>query len=326
MAIRRKKSASYTYDDLLCRASLTDDGTIPRTPPLQESPDVIPSGKTEIPDPGTYFDQNYDQNVAKPVVAEQQNLIYVRGKNLGELPQNGDVYVYWAPYELRNDPAVWKNNKLLTTGGHGSVPVVDVQPDAVAAATTPFAWTPDAALAGQAVTILGVLSTNEHPDPVPSLKPPFDFDFWITRKGGIGAWKTTVEQPPAPPKTALTDAAFALANAAGAVTFTLRASGMPVGSIVAFRSSEPDRQGNPIKAGPTRITVDPFVVSVDADVDANFQTRIAFEVTLPQGQRPATGNALSMSASQIPPGGGTAPRPVLLAQYETQIKAPVNAP
>jgi hypothetical protein len=324
MKIRRKKE-SAPYEDLLCRCSLADTGEIPRTPPLEESPDVIPSGAVAVEDPKTYFTGNYEQKVSKPVIAGQQNLIYVRGKNLGELDQNGDVYVYWAPQDQRNDPSVWQRNQLVTSDGHESFPVNAVPPDAVLVATSPFVWTPDPGLADKQVALLGVLATNEHPNPIPSLRPPFDFDAWIARRGGIGTLETKVEPAPVAAKTFYTNARFAMTNLAGVVTFTLRTSNVPVGSTVSFQSSKPDKDGNPIAAGPTRVTINPFVFTVDAPVDANFDTRVTFELTLPGGQLPTLDNYVSLAASQLPQATGSGPvKPVLLAQYNTQIKAPIS--
>lgn len=316
----RKKNASYVYDDLLCRASLSDTGEIPRTPPLEESPDVIPVGSTKVEDPHTYFTGNYNENVAEPVVAEEQNFIYVRGKNLSELATNGDIYLYWAPQDQRNEPAVWQGHQLLTADGHGTVLLPNVEPDAVAVGETPFSWIPDSAMGGREVAIMAVLATNEHPNPVPSLKPPFNFDAWIARKGGIGTWKTLVKEAPPKPKTVITNAQFALKNTEGMVTFALRTSNMPIGSIVSFRSSKPDKDGNPIESGPTKVTVNPFVFTIDANVEANFNTRIEFDLTLPTGQKPTADNYVGVGASQIPQGSS---KPILLAQYNTQIKAPI---
>src|SRR6185369_12101294 len=150
----RRKAVQYPYEDLLCRCSLADTGEIPRTPPLEESPDVIPSGTTAVDDPRVYFTGNYDQNVAKPVVADQQNLIYVRGRNKSDIDQSGDVYVYWAPQDQRNDPSVWQRNQLLTIEGHGFFPVVAVPPEEILVATSPFVFTPDAGLADQNIAII----------------------------------------------------------------------------------------------------------------------------------------------------------------------------
>lgn len=318
------KQASI-YDDLLCRCSLEDAGGLPRTPPLEDSPDVIPVGEQPVADPQGHFTITYPENVAAPVVAELQNLIYVRGKNLAEVPQSGEIFVYWAPQDQRNDPAVWKQNHLLTSEGHGSFHVTAVDPEAIVVATTPFTFLPDASLAGRNVILLGVFATNEHPNPIPSLRRPFDFDTWIAKKGGIGAFVTEIQPPPAQPKAFCTNALFALTNREGIVSFSLRASNLPTGSEVSFHSSQPDIDGNPIVGGPVKVNNNPFVFTVDARVEANFNTRIHFELTLPRGQKPTADNYVGMSASQLPETVGTGPvKPVLLAQYNVQIKSPIS--
>jgi len=322
MSTRRRNVVAYPYDGILCRASLADTGEIPRTPPVEESPDTIPYGTRAVENPRLFFTENYDQNVAKPVVAEQQNLIYVRGRNAGELAQNGTVYVYWAPQEQRNDPSVWQRNQLLTVDGHGQFPLTDVPAGEIAVATTPFTWTPDASLGGTNAAILAVIATNEHPNPIPFLKPPFDFDAWVARQGGVGTLQTVVEKAPELPKTLFTNVRFTLTNTEGVVSFILRTNNMPLGSVVSFRSTQPDINGDPIEAAPLTVTVNPFVLLVDAQVPANFETRMIFDLTLPAEQLPTADNSISISASQM--SGGTPPKPILLAQTNTQIKVPIS--
>ena len=298
---------SIDYDSILVRTSLDDHGVLPRSAPLEESPDVIPVGTTPVADPVTYFTETYEQNVSKPVVATQKNLVYVRGKNLGQEPQTGQVYLYWARQADLDNPNKWKGNQLLTVKGHGSVTVPDVPPGGIAVATDPFQWAPAAELEGTNVALLGVIATNEHPNPVPGLKSPIAFKRWLLIKL-IRLSKT---------------GNYALDNVAGVVSFTLRAVKLPVGSIVSFKCSEPDSEGKPIEMKPQTINNDPYVFLVDATVKANYTSELRFDLFLPAGVKAVADNTLSVSAVQTPPSSAGPPKPVLLAQYQTQIKAPI---
>jgi hypothetical protein len=321
-----KSKESIQYDSILVRASLEDTGAIPREPPLKSSPDVIPSGAAPVLDPKTYFTETYDQNVGKDAVAGQNNYLYVRGKNLGADVQSAEVFVYWAKTDDLSNPDVWKGNQLLTEGGHGSAAMNGVDPDAVGVADQAFVWNPDASLGNVPVTLIGVASTNDDPNPIPSLRTPLDFDRFIARKGGIGACDLTVRPPAKPTETMVVNGNFALANAKGTVSFTLRATKVPIGSKVAFKAAKATPGGKPIELVETAINTDPAVFVVDASLDAGYSSTIEFRISLPKGKLAAADNSLSLSASQIPPSstGGPA-KPVILAQYSGSIKTPVSA-
>lgn len=306
------------YDDLLCRASLADTGTVPRTPPLEESPDVIPVGSSGVDDPAVYFTETYDQNVAKPVVADENNLIYVRGRNLGEAAQNGDVYVYWARAEELNDPSRWKGNQLLTEDGHGSFRVTDVEPQAVAVATTPFTWTPDASLADTDVVLLGVLSTNDHPNPVPALRSPLDFKRWISRRGGVGALRTTVIAKPKPETKVTLTGELKFAEG-GLADLLITATDIPAGTYVSLKLSTPV-EGKIISIDPTKITQNPQTVGIQAQLPANYTAQMESKVALPPDGVPGPNNSVSVRAQYTPPPEGGGPvKPVLLARYSVKF-------
>jgi hypothetical protein len=314
---------SLEYNGILVRTSLDDHGVIPRTAPLEASPDVIPVGTKPVADPVIYFTETYDQNVSKPVVSGTVNYVYVRGKNLDAIPQTGEVYLYWARQADLDNPNKWKQNQLLTAGGRGSVTVPDVPAGGIAVATDPFAWTPTPELAGTSVALLGVIATNEHPNPIPGLKSPIVFKRWIASNGEVGALETPVGPPPKPVATFSTTGHYALSNVAGEVSFTLRAVKLPPGGTVSFKCSEPDINGNPIEMPPQAINNDPFVWVVKATVKANFTTELKFDLFLQVGTKAAADNTLSVSATQTPPPTGGPVKPVLFADYLTQIKFPI---
>src|SRR4029079_17224799 len=85
--------------------------------PVGAPPGVSPKGGQPVADPTTYFTDTYDNNVAKPVVVNLNNFIYIRGKNLSDTDQAGVAYVYWARVADLDRPSRWKNNALLTSMG-----------------------------------------------------------------------------------------------------------------------------------------------------------------------------------------------------------------
>lgn len=320
MASKKKAEAISQYDDLLCRCSLTDTGTIPRTPPLEASPDVIPSGSTPVADPALHFKETYEKNVAQPVVGEQENLIYVRGKNLAEYAQNGDVYVYWARKADLNKPSTWKNNQLMTTDGKGSFPLLDVEPEAIAVATTPFTWTPGATLDNQDVVLIGVLATNDHPNPVPSLRSTVDFNVWVSKRGGVGAFTTKVHPKPKPQTKVTLNGDFKFAEG-GIADVLITATEVPVGTYVSLELTTPV-DGNIIKIPPTEIKQSPQTIGVQANFPPNYSSQIVTKIAVTPGAVPGANNSVLVRAQYTPPSTEGGPvKPVVLARYSIHFDA-----
>jgi len=316
MVKNAETEAAYQYDDLLCRCSLSDTGTIPRTAPFRESPDVIPVGTKPIDDPQTYFSGNYDQNVAQTVYTEEANLIYVRGRNLKELPQNGDIYVYWARQSDIDHPSRWKGNQLMTVDGHGSVRVTDVAPQAIVAGATAFTWTPDASFEEASVVLIGVLATNDHPNPVPDLNPIllWSFDSWVAKKGGVGAFQTTVKAKPKPKSTVKLKGDMKFAEG-GLGDVLITAADMPLGSIVSLTLSTPV-DGKTVSIPPTKITANPQTFGTQATFPAGYTASIDSTITVIG--IPGLNNSVSARFQYTPPppaGTGGPVRPVVIARY-----------
>jgi hypothetical protein len=329
-----------SYQGILVRVSLADDGTTPREPPLQESPDVSPQGDTQVTNPGTFFTGNYGQNVAKAVVATQANYVYVRGKNLGEFAQAGRAYLYWAKEEDLDSPVRWRNNGLLTGNSQDSVAIPELEHEAIGVTATPFIWSPLSSAVGQVYVLIGVIATDEESNPVPGLGDRINFDRWISSKPGVGALRFTVQAPPKPRETFSTTAPFVLANNEGEVEFWLYTEGIPVGSEVSFDAVKPDKDGNPISIPPSRVTGSPFRTGTFANLDAGYSSAVTFRLYL-QGNV-AVKNLVKAYAAQVqeaneaagkeavpadhrhPDSRGAAnkegePRPVLLASAQTSI-------
>ena len=70
-----------TYDGLLMRDNLADNGVVPSPGYPYHSPDIISHSQVEKPD--TFFKANYDSNPNEAIeLGSRTNRIYVRTKNL----------------------------------------------------------------------------------------------------------------------------------------------------------------------------------------------------------------------------------------------------
>lgn len=331
--------ASDTYNGILVRASLQDTGSLPRTPPLRESPDVSPQGSVLIGDPVKYFTDTYDQNVGKPVLQNQTNFVYIRGKNIGVTPQAGVAYLYWARESDINTPSRWKNNQLLTTGGDDKLALAEASPGDIVIGDVPFVWEPPSDTSAKNYELIGVIATNDHPNPVPGLRDVgFKFDTWVTNQGGVGTLQTTVQPPPKPSATVSTTGLYDLKNKAGDVSFFIKTTGIPIGSQVSFKAAKPDAGGGSIDIPLTTVNQDVFKTGTEVTLDADYSSPITFNLFLKSGTLPAAGNTVTLYVGIYEEALGKAekgehrvyaeesgtPKFVILAQYTTTINVPVQ--
>ncbi|MDY7093684.1 MAG: hypothetical protein SX243_12000 [Acidobacteriota bacterium] len=336
-------TAMIRYDGILVRASLEDTGELPRSGPLQESPDVSPQGKTVVEDPQTYFRDTYEENVGKPVVAGEPNLVYLRGKNTGDFAQGGTAFLYWASEADLGSPARWKNNRVFTADGSDRVTLGRTLPGEVVVGEVPFVYSPPANDAGANIALLGVVATNEHPNPVPGLGNSIDFDRWVSRQGGVGVLQATLQPPPKQEPTFTTKAQFDLGNTEGEVSFFIKTAGIPLGWKVSFEAEKPAPDGYKIELPLSTINADPFTQGTFANLDANYNSPITFNLFAGEGL-PAKENYVTVYAGQYeevagaqksdhprvfaaegdaPQVGAADPgRFVIQAQYTTKINVP----
>lgn len=331
--------ATTEFSGILVRASLQDTGTLPRSEPLQDSPDVSPQGGSAVADPQTLFTNTYDQNIAKPVVMGEVSHIYIRGKNLSTEDGQGVAYMYWARESDINVPTRWKTNQLLTTKGGDSIDLAPVAAGEITVGEPAFLWDPPADAASKSFALIGVISTNAHPNPVPGLRDRyFKFDEWVAGQGGVGTLKTTVQPPPKPKATVSTTGQYDLKNKAGDVYFYIKTTGIPVGSQVSFKAEKPDNTGSPIDLPWTTVNADPFRTGTIVPLDANWSSPITFNLILATGALPAATNSVTVYVGQYEEtlgkaakgearvyGDGDGPAKfVILGQYTTTINVPVQ--
>lgn len=128
---------------LLIRDNLQDTGDVPSRGGTYSSPDLIVH--EQVADPQTFFKDTYHQDVNQPMnIRSSVNLIYVRVKNLSDTPKIAFVHMYASNVSLFLNPAVWKNQKLLTAEGEDFVQTGLIRPGEVGVTLKPFVFNAEA--------------------------------------------------------------------------------------------------------------------------------------------------------------------------------------
>jgi hypothetical protein len=168
------------WNDLLLRLNLSDNGTYPNRPGSPcESPDIIPYGVEPIADWQTFFAGNYSSDVGKNPFVDQDNFIYGRAKNLSGIPATGDYSCYWSPASVLMWPRQWSGNIMQTNQGANYATFPLAQPGEIAVCSEPLKWNPRPIGPNDHYCLVGRVSTESHPNPIPDVTRLPDFAQYI---------------------------------------------------------------------------------------------------------------------------------------------------
>jgi hypothetical protein len=167
----------------LLRDFLSDDGKAEHHR-YCESPDLI--CHSQVSDPQNFFTGNYACDVTQAVNTNSRtNALYVRGKNMTDLPISGRIQVYRACLSLFMTPSLWKDNKLYTAPLDDE-PAIDyvsfsAAPGGIAVGETPFVI--DGTQGN--FCLVGIASDNAGPVIPPDFPSYAAFTQWVTSNPGV---------------------------------------------------------------------------------------------------------------------------------------------
>lgn len=285
------------YTDLFLRANLQDTGSIPATGTPSSSPDIIPYGTAPVNDPGKFFSDNYGSDVGQNLLANAQNYIYVRSKNLGTVAEAGTVSLYYAKASLLLYPSLWQNNILQTSNGLTAVPISAPKANGIAVTTNPFTWQPQM-ISGDHYCMIGQIVTPNNPNPIPPTGGIQDFAAWITNNRGMG-WRNVAIVDNGSP-TFVQSVQYDQGNLSGAMSVLITCTNVPVGASVAFSAGTPGPVPL-VNLPPTQVTnAGSFVVGVSTNIPANWSSELTYSYW-GNGTTPLPGWSIAMSVIYIVP-------------------------
>lgn len=262
------------YDDLFLRGNLSDNGEIPKPGTQFQSPDVIPYGPGPVVDPRTTFANNYNQYVAKPLQINAQNYLYLRAKNFKDGPQEGTASIYYAPANIILFPSVWRENILSTSDGRTGTPVRAAMYGDIAITTDPLTWIPQVPPPETHYSLIGLVATPEHPNPIPNINSIDDLAIWLAKNGGIGMMN--VQSVTAGSPTFTSTVPYQQGDRAYRVAIMIECVNVPMGSWVGFSAGTPTGD-MPIFLPKTEVTSEPnFQAGITTNVPENYATHIAY--------------------------------------------------
>lgn len=268
-----------TYNDLYFRTNLQANGTVPQPLPASASPDIIPYGTLPVADPTTFFSGNYNQDVGKDVLLNEQNFIYARMMNLSGAAADGSVSLYYSPASLLLWPSVWMTNQLKTSDGSTSVPV-SAASQGIAVTNNPFTWTPSAPNPGDHYCLISQVITSAHPNILPPNPPLTSMDQlanFVCSNPQIG-WRNvqTITDPNAPLWQQTVN--YTQGATTCQVYIFLQCTGVTPGMSVGFECATPGPTPM-ISMPPTVITTNQTqTLGIYTTVPANFSSNITYSL------------------------------------------------
>lgn len=263
------------YNKILVRSSLTDDGTLPRTGVLSNSPDVIAYGVNKAADPVVFFIENYDTNPSTELKATEKNYIYMRGKDIVAGLVKGDMYVYFAKDADLNTPKKWVNNLLKTSTGKHFNSVVGQAEGSVLVGAEAYEWTPPDP-GSDTYSLIGIVVAS---GTVPSFTGVKDFEDFVANNNNVGWNKVTIKKTPPPPTPDLrwkTTFSYEEGQVERDMNFEVSCKDIPVGSYVSFQSDNADGPQPPIVLNKTMVTATNSRFGMEATVPAGYKGNITF--------------------------------------------------
>jgi hypothetical protein len=266
------------WNDLLLRINLADNGSYPSRPgPPCESPDIIPYGTEPIADWQTLFAGNYGSDVGRNVSVNQDNFIYARAKNLSGNSASGDFYAYWSPASILMWPKQWSGNVMQTNTGASHVAFPTTPPGGIAVASEALKWNPRQIGSNDHYCLIGRVSTESHPNPIPDVTRLPAFAQYIRDNPDV-CWRNVTLIDANMPTTSFS-VGYDQGDLPGLMIVQIAGSYLPVAGAgqtpaqVAFNCSTPGPQPMML-LNPTPITGATQSFGLNTYVQANFQAPV----------------------------------------------------
>jgi hypothetical protein len=309
---RNKKIKTMDSKDIsiLIRASLSDDGSLPRTGDVSNSPDVIPFQK-KADNPKKFFSGNYDENVGQALKSEQKNYIYVRCKNLAEKLQIGDIYLYYALDTDIDDPSKWSSNSLKTDNGSSYFRVTTTKlKDGISVTDDPFVWSPPASSDNNSYSLIGIIVPK-------GTKPDFEgitnFKDYVSSNILVGWNKVSIISVNDIWKTTFL---YNQGDTERSMNISLQCHQIPIGSIIAFSADNNTGPNPPILLNKTVVTDPNGLYGILSTIPANYTGKITF--SLANADKMPEGSSVTCIISYLS-GTGSGPKKTILVASVTTI-------
>lgn len=267
-----------TYNGIFLRSALDQRNTLPRAGKQDQSPDIIPRGIEPLADPQSYLADRYTTDRGKPLLAQQVNYIYLRGKNYAD-KTIGDTgatapRLFWTKASSLFLPKTWTE---LSTCPNNAALELNAGAGLVGSVNQPFIWQPEN-IEQDRYCLIAVVPSPGYKNSIPfwSIDP---FDEWVAANGGI-AWRE-VSVVNASTLTISSKLQFGLTSGGGQMTFVVNGTNLPKGCKVSFSAGTPGT--NPaLYLAPTEVKTYPsFSAKVTCEVPANYKTGFYISIVTP---------------------------------------------
>ncbi|KPA88151.1 MULTISPECIES: hypothetical protein [Pseudomonas] len=311
---------SNDYNWLFIRNNLAQ--TAPgKTPPTDESPDLItrltPASAADL----SSFVECYDQKFSQDVDYHATNYVYVRARNLGKDTTKtavGSVQLWYCSANNINSKPQWVR---LNTQDQSNVVTISAPGQGVAVTETPFLFSNVSPPAqGAPYNLIAFITDANHPAPSGSAFVPLQEA--IVEAGNAAYVALAVPPKPPTPATGFGwSSTVALNNAHSVdVSVTLSASRFDPGAEMYFIFDKPDANGEVISIGKVPV-VSGQVYSTNVTLPANYvsQVTVFYNAKVPAGGQLASD--FQLQVIQLPPqqGGGTIQPSKLLEQFKVSL-------
>lgn len=262
------------WQDVYFRTNKDDGGMYPTGGCLSSCFDII-TRQEPLNDPSSLINDDWDKNDSQDLNARMNNYIYVRGKNLAEKAQTGQVYLYYCPANLLLLPNQWKSQTIKVGGGNDHFDFsVDKGKNFVCSDNKQgcFYWEPQM-ITNDHYCLISRVVTKDHPADIPSVSNVRDFGKFISENRSYG-WRnvSVVDKDTADFSQSVE---YNQGDVGSEMHIILSCKDVPVGAEVAFDCPAPGPTPL-IHMARTKITESNQDVGIVCKVPANFTGKVTY--------------------------------------------------
>lgn len=262
------------WQDIYFRANQNDEGMYPTSGCLSSCFDII-TRQEPLDDPSSLINDDWNKNGSQDLNARMNNYIYVRGKNLAEKTQTGQVYLYYSPAKLLLYPNFWGENIINVGGGNDHFEFsVDKDKNFVCSDDKQgcFYWAPQM-ITNDHYCLVSRVVTKDHPADIPSSSNITDFGKFISENRSYGWRNVSVVDYNTADFSRTID--YDQGKEGYDMHILLTCKGVPIGSEVAFDCPTPGPTPL-IHLSRTKITENNQDVGTVCHIPADFSGKITY--------------------------------------------------
>lgn len=258
------------YMDVMVRDTLSDFGQAQVSGSVCKSPDIVPAGLNALTDPVTELKGQWFKDVGRDLVANANNVIYLRGISHNPQKTKAKFYLYYSQASLLMYPSQWKDHLIPCSNGMEYYETGELQQGDLAVTETPYLWKPSS-IQNDHYCLIGRVVTDEHPNPIPDAKDVKEFTKFIACNPNYCMRNIALVEKDVPDYSVAVD--YEQGKLGADIHFIVESSGCSPDAEFSLSSTNP-HMASSICINRQKVPADGILTGICVDVPAGYQSKL----------------------------------------------------